>query len=301
MDYNSKKAWIVILILTHVFIAITLVLAVNIESSLGYDLEINFNKIATHLLIASAILAIISLKIVWEIVGLLEVEAKSKLQQERMEQMEQFNLTLREQRHDFLNHLQVVSGFIQIKKNDKAKEYLLNLSENLMVSSEQEHTLDTEVGMLIYTKKAKANQHQINWIQRIDIDLSTTVVPKFDLVRILANVIDNAIYELKQVPIQERKIVFIAEERQKKAVISIVNYGTIIDEQIINLIFNPGFTTKKGKGDGMGLFIVKTLVEKWGGTVNVIGSSSENLTRVIITLPLAHPHLLDASYGTNAG
>ncbi|RKO67669.1 Spo0B domain-containing protein [Desulfofundulus salinus] len=38
---------------------------------------------------------------------------------------------IRLQRHDFLNHLQVISGFIQMNKGEKAREYLLEVAREL--------------------------------------------------------------------------------------------------------------------------------------------------------------------------
>ncbi|MDQ0285510.1 sensor histidine kinase regulating citrate/malate metabolism [Desulfofundulus luciae] len=38
---------------------------------------------------------------------------------------------IRMQRHDFLNHLQVISGFIQMNRGEKAREYLLEVAREL--------------------------------------------------------------------------------------------------------------------------------------------------------------------------
>ena len=38
---------------------------------------------------------------------------------------------LRVQRHDFLNHLQVISGFIQLKKYDRAGDYIKQVADEL--------------------------------------------------------------------------------------------------------------------------------------------------------------------------
>ena len=40
-------------------------------------------------------------------------------------------------------------------------------------------------------------------------------------------------------------------------------------------IFNPGFTTKKSEGHGMGLYIVSKLVAKNGGTVSLTSNRDE--------------------------
>jgi signal transduction histidine kinase len=61
--------------------------------------------------------------------------------------------------------------------------------------------------------------------------------------------------------------------------------GCGIQEQVLSRIFEPYMTTKK-KGTGLGLPIVKKIVEEHSGRI-VIGSSPSGGTQVIISLPLA--------------
>ena len=69
-------------------------------------------------------------------------------------------------------------------------------------------------------------------------------------------------------------------------VIKIQNNGPKIEKNIINKIFDVGFTTKndKNKDHGFGLAIVKELVEKQGGKVTV--SSNDSITEFTINIPL---------------
>ena len=53
-----------------------------------------------------------------------------------------------------------------------------------------------------------------------------------------------------------------------EVIISIADTGTGIPEENLNKIFEPLFTTKP-KGIGLGLAVVKTLVEGHGGTIGV--------------------------------
>lgn len=62
--------------------------------------------------------------------------------------------------------------------------------------------------------------------------------------------------------------------------------GSGIDENSINNIFNPFFTTKElGKGTGLGLFIVYSEIEKLNGKIDVKSKNSEG-TIFKITIPL---------------
>ena len=61
----------------------------------------------------------------------------------------------------------------------------------------------------------------------------------------------------------------------KKVNIIIKDNGRGIDESILGNIFSKGFTNKEGQR-GYGLWIVKTLIEKSGGTIRL--SSNEGVT-----------------------
>ncbi|NQY94094.1 MAG: PAS domain S-box protein, partial [Campylobacteraceae bacterium] len=96
-------------------------------------------------------------------------------------------------------------------------------------------------------------------------DLQDIEIKGFDneLVQVLINIINNAIYaiELQEV---DRKLIFLSVfKRQNFAVIEIQDNGGGIKEEIINKIFEPYFTTKhKSQGTGIGLYMSSQIIKK---------------------------------------
>ncbi|WP_224242092.1 sensor histidine kinase [Hyalangium gracile] len=65
--------------------------------------------------------------------------------------------------------------------------------------------------------------------------------------------------------------------------------GPGMPEEVLNRIFEPFFTTKPtGSGSGLGLPVVKQLVESWGGTIQVQSKPGSG-TRMVIDIPSATP------------
>ncbi|MEZ0344140.1 MAG: ATP-binding protein [Caldimicrobium sp.] len=71
-----------------------------------------------------------------------------------------------------------------------------------------------------------------------------------------------------------------AENAEEFIKISISDNGPGIPEEILPHIFEPFFTTKEG-GTGLGLFIVKNIVENYGGKIEVYSEKGKGTTFVL--------------------
>ena len=69
--------------------------------------------------------------------------------------------------------------------------------------------------------------------------------------------------------------------------ISICDTGTGIDPEHTRHLFEPFFTTKSTKGTGLGLWISKGIIQKYGGTIHVRSTSitGRNITCFQVRLP----------------
>ncbi|MBF6607835.1 MAG: GHKL domain-containing protein [Flavobacterium sp.] len=94
------------------------------------------------------------------------------------------------------------------------------------------------------------------------------VVSKIDrtqLIRIITNLVKNAIQAIPDD--QPHKAVVVSVKREgQQVLISVADNGTGIEHQNIPHIFEPKFTTKNS-GMGLGLGIIKNIIENYKGTI----------------------------------
>jgi two-component system NtrC family sensor kinase len=120
--------------------------------------------------------------------------------------------------------------------------------------------IDNVLGLLGYELKLE----KIDIEKQIEKTLPNILVDRKQFQEVLFNLIRNA----GQAIVEKGKIAVIAKLDRKKVLIDIKDSGTGIPEDKLKELFNPFFTTKDpGKGTGLGLFIVRQVVEKNGGKI----------------------------------
>jgi signal transduction histidine kinase len=73
---------------------------------------------------------------------------------------------------------------------------------------------------------------------------------------------------------------------EKYVKIQVVDNGIGIPEHMLDKVFDPFFTTKgPDKGTGLGLSISRSIIEQFGGKINIQSTDGEGTT-VIISLPV---------------
>ncbi|MFJ7406588.1 MULTISPECIES: Spo0B domain-containing protein [unclassified Lysinibacillus] len=189
-------------------------------------------------------------------------------------------------RHDFTNHIQVLHGLLQLGEQEQAKQYLSSLSKDVQaIKSLKLNINHPGLSILLQTKKLAAQNHNIE----MDITVSQDAfinIKTTDLIKLLSNLIDNAIDATTELPESERKMTICCHADEAKYVFEIINTGPTISEP--DQIFKQGFTTKKpefGKIRGQGLFIVKEVVKKYHGNIS-IQSTAELETTATVIIPL---------------
>lgn len=184
--------------------------------------------------------------------------------------------TVRGQRHDFLNHVQVMYSMLQLKKYTALRAYMDELVEEVLsispASLDLEQLRAQPLAALIESKHELAVLRRIAFQYRVDIKAGATSfhpIRNIDLVRITGNLIDNAFDEALQLPEKDRQVNLLIMARKGTLTVRVSNTCRFISEEKKKRLFTPGYTTKQGEHAGLGLSIIADRVRFYGGSLDV--------------------------------
>ena len=186
--------------------------------------------------------------------------------QEALEKVEQLNGTLRSQRHDFLNHLQVVSGLIEMQEFTAASDYIQRISGDIQNVSRVLRTKNAAVNALLQAKYAMCQDKNIAFDMVIRTTLEKLPIEDWQMCRILSNLIDNAAEAMRESS-NASVLRLVLEEDETSIHFRVENNGPEVPRDILPAIFNAGISTK-GEGRGMGLSIVRHVIQQAGGQIS---------------------------------
>ena len=102
-----------------------------------------------------------------------------------------------------------------------------------------------------------------------------------ELTQVITNFVNNAVDAMDEVG----KLWLITENSKETHSISVKDNGSGMDEETQKKIFDPFFTTKEpGKGTGLGLHVVRKIIEKHNAKLNLYSKLGEGTT-FTITFP----------------
>lgn len=217
------------------------------------------------------------------VAGILSVTRyQDKSYQESMENLEHLNLKLREQRHDYLNQIQIVYGLLELEEYEEARKYLRPVFKDIMKVNRALKTAQPAVNALLQAKMEAAAESEVDLYLDILTQLRELAMEPWEFCKILANLIDNAVTAVSENDGEKRVVVHL-EEREQDYLVMVQNNGPEIPPSRQKLIFKNGYTTKKGEGHGMGLGIVSTALKDGGGKIWL--ESSQEETSFWFTVP----------------
>ena len=208
---------------------------------------------------------------------------QARMLEEAYGQLESLNGTLRRQRHDFMNHLQVVFSLMELGDSGEAMKYVESVYGDIKKAGSVLKTAIPAVNALIAAKRQDCEERKIELDIKIGSGWQALPVPGWEMCRVLGNLIDNARDALDgDNRAYDKRITLSIDETAGAFTFSVANNGPAIPPELQGDIFQMGFTTKSA-GHGSGLSIVREILENYGGEIAV--SSDRESTCFRGTIP----------------
>ena len=180
--------------------------------------------------------------------------------------------TLRSFNHEFNNKLHVILGYLEQQDATEAKNFIINHvgAASVNIAKVTKEIESTGIAAIIIGKMVEAGSCGIKLeLQADSYCKNLTRGVSFDCyVTVLGNLLQNAIDELRQSSAGVKEIglgLFIDEQY---TILTVTDTGRGMSGEGREHLFAKNFSTK-GAQRGTGLFLVKELVEKYDGTVEV--------------------------------
>lgn len=226
-----------------------------------------------------------------------KIAEQTQMLEEAYRQLEDLNATLRCQRHDFMNHLQVVFSLTEMQEYSEAMQYIERVYGDILRVGSVLKTSIPAVNALISAKYADCAERGIRFETDIASAWTDFLISGWEMCRIFGNLIDNARDAIEEAGCTEGKYIRVClSETPSAFAFSVSNNGPRIPSDAIDSIFEMGFTTKSS-GHGSGLSIVREILETYGGRIEVCSDDAE--TRFTGSIPKLRPELVDRSIISN--
>ena len=210
-----------------------------------------------------------------------------------MRQAEQLNGTrhivtaLRANSHEFMNKLQVISGLLQMGRLEEARTYIGTISaiQAKSVGPVLQHIHNPNVAALLLGK--------LNNMRELDITLTlmansnlpehSDYLSTADLVTVVGNLTENAIEAINACCGDEaRSIALQITEDESGLLLMVTDTGTGIAPEDLDNIYDTGFSTKATEGRGVGMGLVRDVVLRRGGSIEVDSEPGAGTTFTLI-------------------
>ena len=184
----------------------------------------------------------------------------------------------RRKMHDYKNQLSTIQTLIKNGHTDEALSFTQKLTESIAVEMSAINTNHPVVNAILNQKYRSMQEKHIAVILKVG-DLQEICLEEEEIVILLSNLLDNAIWESEKVLKNTGKAVIHLklECEDHKLIFAITNPVTEKVE-----IENDTIKSKRGDHHGIGLLNVKAVVDKYGG--DMVLSCDENEFKAVVIL-----------------
>lgn len=194
--------------------------------------------------------------------------------------LEKKNEELKKIKHDYGAQISYLYGLHLMGKYDRlgiALKDIINGNNSISSDVDIMNKSDSIIADIVNGIEHKG----INIIINDEVDFNDISISELDYQRVISNIVRNAVTAMDGKGIIEIKTYYSI----KYIILKIKNNGPKIEDSIVNKIFESGFSTKenKSKENGFGLSIVKDIVDRSSGSINL--ESNDMFTEFIIKIP----------------
>ena len=203
-----------------------------------------------------------------------------------IEAKDNLELTTKMVRHDIRHELNIMSLSIEMYRESRNEDLLVQALESItrctdLIESSRLLALEQQHESPLYPISVR--ETILRAIEgtslKVQIDGEGTVFAGAALLSVFRNIIKNA-----EIHSNTTKLEISIKQTGESCEIYISDFGTGIPEQSYQQIFEEGFSEGTRAGSGLGLFIVKHIVENYNGSIRVEPNHPSGTT-FIVTLP----------------
>ncbi len=211
---------------------------------------------------------------------------------------------LRVQNHEHMNKLHTIAGLLQLNQNEKALQYLFEVSEQQeeLTAFLSTQIADQSVSGLLLGKVSRGKELGI--AVRIDRRSSLKRFPPYmdhhHFVLILGNLIENAFDALEQSERDDKEVYISIEQDEEVCSVLVEDNGIGMDEETQRRMLEHGFSTKQQAHRGIGLYLVHQLVQKGGGEFACHSEPGVG-TSILVTFPMKGGEGIDGEPDISGG
>ena len=181
---------------------------------------------------------------------------------------------LRANKHEFMNKLHVISGMLQMGKQKDALQYIdsFAVEQAYVMGPVLQHIRNTSAAALILGKLGNMKELEIvlTLLPNSSLPEHSQYLSTNELITVLGNLLENAIEAINMNSAgKPRNIVLQIIEDQKGLSLNVSDTGIGIKPEILPRIYDNGFSTKDEKNRGVGMSLVKSIVDKHHGNIEV--------------------------------
>lgn len=278
--FNIDKAAVYSIVINGIQIAAVIAIALLV---LLTDIEKNSVIFVEFIICVAAALIIWGAVVdIQQALSAKHINEQSLMLEEAYGQLESLNVSLRAQRHDFMNHLQVVSSLIEMEEYHEAADYIDRVYGDIQSVSTALRTSNPAVNALLKVKLGESQKRGVFMDLHVHSKWNGLPIQGWEMCRVLGNLIDNALDAL--VGTEEPRLTIHIGEDARGFTFAVENNGPEVPEEIRAKVFISGFTTK-GAERGMGLAIVRKILRDNGGDITLQTSKERTVFEGFIPYP----------------